>query len=367
MRLTKSISFRYSIFFSCIVTLIFFFLVWAIFYPKNVIGIADIAIFLIICFVLSFLLVFLVTYQTLEKPLNSIVQQVQEDHLIHQGITKEKELSMQVLTTTNTLLNELITCKDKIEKLAQNIEQEQPKQALPSEEYLINTEKLASLGQMTAGIVHEINSPLTGIITFAHLMLKRMPQDRVEDIEDLKVIISQAERCSRFVSGLLSFSRQRFSQKNKVKINTLLEDTLSIIKNQMKFQNVDFVIQTDDELPDVVIDENQIQQVFINILINAADAMNERGRITITTQQREINGVKYVEIAFEDTGAGLPKENLDKIFEPFFTTKPRGQGTGLGLAVSNNIIKKHGGYISVSSQEGMGATFFIGLPMQQNL
>ncbi|MCX8028237.1 MAG: ATP-binding protein [Thermodesulfovibrionales bacterium] len=315
--LINSISLKNALIITAILTVIAVLLTCLLFYQKTVISIETILLFSIVFFIISSLITTLRLYFFFEKPL----------------LKDNKDISHQ-----SPHIN-------------------------VSEEYLINTEKLASLGKMAAGIVHEINSPLTGIITFSHLILKRMPKDRLEDIEDLKIIISQAERCSRFVSGLLSFSRQGMSQKDYVNINKLIEDTISILKNQMRFQNINFVVKYDNNLPNILIDENQIQQVFINILLNAADAVNEKGTITITTSTKEIDKKRYVEASFQDTGYGIERQHLDKIFEPFFTTKPKGQGTGLGLAVCNNIVRKHGGYISIRSEQGEGATFFVGLPI----
>lgn len=364
--LINSISFKYALFLTIILSFVLFFLTYLLLYQKKIAGMADILVFMVVSVILVFFSTALTIYFLLEKPLRAGIDKIKAHHVFEPSIAEDKDTTIEISKLAEGIVHALTDCQDKIERLESELQQNQSKMMLPSEEYLINTEKLASLGKMVAGIIHEINSSLTGIITFSHLILKRMPQDKVEDIEDLKVIISQAERCSKFVSGLLSFSRQTISQKNRVQLNTLIEDTLSIIKNQVKFQNISFVMQYDTELPDLMIDENQIQQVFINILINAADAMNEKGKITITTSQKDIDGKRYIEVAFEDTGIGLPKDLIDRVFEPFFTTKPKGQGTGLGLAVCDNIIKRHGGHVSISSQEGKGTTFFIRLPIAKS-
>jgi two-component system NtrC family sensor kinase len=219
---------------------------------------------------------------------------------------------------------------------------------------------------MAAGVAHELNSPLTGIVTFAHLMLKRIPPENKMDIEDLEVIIEQAERCSKIIKGLLGFSRKTTAEKVFVNINTLTESTISMVRNQAKFHNIKFTLNFDDSIPQISTDPNQIQQVFINLLINAADAMNERGQVTVSTRviPDAASGKQHIEIEFTDTGPGIPEEHLGRVFEPFFTTKPVGKGTGLGLAVSYGIIKKHGGNIFVRSETGKGASFHVRLPVE---
>ncbi|MFQ3574438.1 MAG: ATP-binding protein [Thermodesulfovibrionales bacterium] len=361
----RSISFKYGLSISLTLSILFLILAYLFLHQIQTSSVNDIVICMLVFFTLSLILTSSVMYHLLEKPLIRRAEDILRNYTHGASLIGQRDTKVEIPLLIDSILDELIKCKERIEVLTEELETNTAKFVLPSEEYLINTEKLASLGKMVAGIIHEINSPLTGIITFSHLILRRMPPERKEDIEDLQIIISQAERCSRFVSGLLNFSRQGMSQKNMININTLVEDTLSILKNQVKFQNINFVVQLDKELPDILVDENQIQQVFFNILINAADAMAEKGSITVVTSQKEIEGVRYVEVSFKDTGSGLPQELLNEIFKPFFTTKPRGQGTGLGLSVSNNIIKNHGGCILVESEQGKGATFIVRLPITQ--
>jgi two-component system NtrC family sensor kinase len=231
-----------------------------------------------------------------------------------------------------------------------------------AQEELINAEKLASLGRMAAGVAHELNSPLTGIVTFAHLLKDRLPPQDKEAQEDLQVIIEQAERCSKIIKGLLGFSRKAAYEKVELSLNDLLEATLGMVRNQARFHNIQFRIEMAPDLRPVVADPNQLQQVFLNMLINAADAMEERGQITMCTRNIKVDERDFVEVEFTDTGPGIPPEHLGKIFEPFFTTKPVGKGTGLGLSVSYGIVKRHGGDILVRSSPGKGASFFIRLP-----
>ncbi len=284
--------------------------------------------------------------------------------------------------TFNNMTKDIKKYKENMENWTKALEEEIQKKTaeiMKAHDQLINAEKLASLGRMAAGVAHELNSPLTGIVTFAHLMFKRLPPENKQDREDLEVIIEQANRCSKIIKSLLGFSRKATAERVEININTLIDSTISMVKNQAKFHNIKFVLNFDESLPLVHVDPNQIQQVFLNLLINAADAMNERGQITMATRTlgsseetpwfkmgHPQDGKKYIEIEFTDTGPGIPEEYLSKIFEPFFTTKPVGKGTGLGLAVSYGIIKRHGGNITVRSEVGKGASFFIRLPVEED-
>ncbi len=285
------------------------------------------------------------------------------DH--HIEINTRDEMGM-IARTFNQMTQELKADRQKLENWARELEEEvnrKTEEIRRGQEQLFHAEKLASLGRMAAGVAHEINSPLTGIVTFAHLMLKRIPPENKMDREDLEVIIEQAERCSKIIKGLLGFSRAIPSEKTEIDINATIRQTIDIIRNQAKFHNVKIHLDLDPELPRVRGDASQLQQVYMNLMINAADAMNDRGEVHIATREVNDNGKSFVEIEFTDTGPGIPEEYLGKLFEPFFTTKPVGKGTGLGLAVSHGIIKKHGGYIRVKSTPGKGTSFYLRIPV----
>jgi two-component system NtrC family sensor kinase len=318
--------------------------------------------------VISFLLC-LILYNFVTKPISLLVDGMDKlsrgdmDYRIN--LNTKDEIGL-LANSFNSMVDELKQYRDRMENWTKSLEEEVQKKTaeiVRAQEQLINAEKLASLGRMAAGVAHELNSPLTGIVTFAHLMAKRMPPENTQDIEDLKVIIEQAERCSRIVRGLLGFSRRTASEKAKVDINTLIENTLSMVRSQAKFYNITLDVGLDKSIPEVNVDPNQVQQVFLNLLINAADAMEEKGKITISSRMVEDDNARFVELEFTDTGPGIPEDIRSKIFEPFFTTKPAGKGTGLGLAVSYGIIKKHEGQIFVKSETGKGASFFIRLPI----
>lgn len=225
---------------------------------------------------------------------------------------------------------------------------------------LIHSEKLASLGRLAAGVAHEINNPLTGVLTFAHLLSKRVPKDNRWK-EDLGVIVKEATRCKRIIKGLLDFARQTEPEKVWVDINKIIEKSLSLVENQASFQNIKIVKELAPVLPEIMVDANQIHQVFMNIILNAQEAMPEEGFLTVASDL--IDGDQWIEVKFIDTGCGISEENMDKLFDPFFTTKETDKGTGLGLAVSYGIMERHQGTIEVESRLGKGTTFIIKLPV----
>ena len=269
--------------------------------------------------------------------------------------------------TFNTMALDIKKYRERMENWTMSLQDEVDKKTneiVNAQEQIINAEKLASLGRMAAGVAHELNSPLTGVLTFAHLLRSRTPPDRKEDIEDLDVIIEQTNRCSKIIKGMLGFARKGVSEASSININSLLEAVVQMVKNTAKFHNVEVVLELGQDLPRITMDPNQMQQVFLNFLTNAADAMDNNGRITITTRTiSEDPDKKLIELEFTDNGPGILPDNLGKIFEPFFTTKPVGKGTGLGLPVSYGIIKKHGGEIVVRSKVGTGTTFFVRMPI----
>lgn len=225
---------------------------------------------------------------------------------------------------------------------------------------IMESERLAHIGQLAAGIAHEINNPLTGIVTYSHLLLERAKADNGTR-EFLEKIVKQADRCRDIIRGLLDFARQRKPDKRPSSVNRVLEECISLVENQALFHNIRITRNLAPDLPKVFMDPSQIQQVFMNMIINAAEAMNGNGELKLATRHLPADGV--VEIQFSDTGHGIAEEDLDRIFDPFFTTKEVGHGTGLGLAISYGIIKEHKGTITVESQVGKGTTFTIRLPV----
>jgi two-component system NtrC family sensor kinase len=216
-------------------------------------------------------------------------------------------------------------------------------------------------------VAHEINNPLTGIFTFTHLLLRQ--KDLPAEVRsDLETIAQETERVRKIVKGLLDFSRQTELDREPTDVNRLVRFTISLVENQSLIKGVSLNFEPGEGLPQLTLDRNQMQSVLLNIIINALDATEPGGSITITTGMglsASKPDQKGVQIVCTDTGCGIPSENLDKLFDPFFTTKEIGQGTGLGLAVSYGIVDRHGGTIWVESKVGRGSTFTIWLPMEE--
>lgn len=225
---------------------------------------------------------------------------------------------------------------------------------------VMESERLALIGQLAANVAHELNNPLQGIVTYSHLLLEKIPEES-PTTSSVERIATQASRCRDIIRGLLDFSRQRKPDKTICSIDSVLQECVSFVENQATFQNIEIHTSFDEALPKIVVDPSQMQQVFMNMIINAAEAMEKGGKLTLET--RLDSAQEFIEIAFKDTGHGIPEEIKEKIFDPFFTTKEVGQGTGLGLAISYGIIKEHGGTISVESEVDMGTTFVIRLPL----
>jgi two-component system NtrC family sensor kinase len=226
---------------------------------------------------------------------------------------------------------------------------------------LVHTDKIASLGRMAAGVAHEINNPLAGILIYAELLQRDLAGDAVHR-ENIEVIINQTMRCQQIVHRLLDFSRQSLGDRKLFDANDIIQRCVELISHQAFFHNITVIQHLDPFLPQIVGDPGQLQQVVTNLLLNAADAMNGHGQITIAS--RPTLAEDGIVLTFTDTGCGIPSEIRDKIFEPFFTTKPPGKGTGLGLSIVFGVIQRHGGTISADSPPGGGTTFTIRLPLE---
>ena len=236
-----------------------------------------------------------------------------------------------------------------------------------TEAELIRAEKLASVGQLAAGVAHEVNNPLAGVLVYIKLLLKKYEANKLqteETREQLEKIAKETERCSRIIKNLLDFSRQTEVTLRPVDINKVVEATLSIIGHQISLDNIRVEKNLCVPLPLIRLDFDQIEQALMNIMLNAAQAMPDGGDLTITTSlaKRVRIGDSFrnaIRIDISDTGVGIAKENIDKLFTPFFTTKEKGKGVGLGLSVVHGIIERHHGKIEIESDPGAGTTFSI--------
>ncbi len=224
---------------------------------------------------------------------------------------------------------------------------------------LFQSEKLASLGRLAAGVAHEINNPLTSILLYGNLMREKLEQEHPL-ANSLNYILEDAERCKDIVKNLLAYSRQTRPAKNVFYLNSLISESLRLIRDQKLFMNINIIKELDDCQILVNADKNQLCQVLINLIINAIDAMDGRGTLTLRTyRDRQVNKAY---IAITDTGSGIPQENLSKVFDPFFTTKEVGKGTGLGLSMAYGILEENHGRISIQQTGPEGTTILLELP-----
>ena len=229
-----------------------------------------------------------------------------------------------------------------------------------TQEQLLHSEKLASLGQLAAGVAHELNNPLGTILLYTGTIAKERGEDDPEH-ESLKMILDETQRCKRIVSDLLNFARQNQVIAQLTDLHAILRELIDLIPRHLTTTSITFQKELDLKLPMIEADPSQIRQVILNLMINAIEAMPDGGTLTLRTRG-ESN--KTVTVEVEDTGVGIPEENLGKLFIPFFTTKPIGKGTGLGLAIAYGIVKMHRGQITVRSKEGHGSVFSINLPVK---
>jgi two-component system NtrC family sensor kinase len=313
----------------------------------------------------------IILYKIVSKPVSELahgMKMVAEGNLDYSVKIYSRDEIGLLAEAFNSMTKDIRASRYKMEEWTRTLEEEVAKKTeeiRKTHASLVQTEKLASLGRMAAGVAHEINNPLTGVVTFAHLLLKRVPPDS-EEAQDINIIIEQADRCARIIKNLLMFARAGSTEKGEVNINDVLNKAIFMLKNQEKFYNIKFRIDQDTSPLITFGDFSQFQQIFLNMLINAADAMNERGTITVVSRKMVENGRPYVEVEFTDTGCGIKKEDMSKLFEPFFTTKPAEKGTGLGLSVSHGIVSQYGGNIKVESKEGEGTSFFVRLPLKED-
>ena len=220
------------------------------------------------------------------------------------------------------------------------------------------TDRLAALGSLTAGLAHEIRNPLVAVNTFLQLLPERF-EDKEFREEFLKLTTSEVERITNLVTNLLNFAKPSEPKLSKTDVNEVIEKVIDFIRVTAKKKGV--IINTKlEKIPQAMLDEEQIKQVFLNIFLNAIEAISNEGSILVTSRSIQKNGLEYVQVEIEDTGKGIPKRILDQIFDPFFTTKEK--GSGLGLSISHQIVQEHNGFIEVESKLGEGTTFFVNLP-----
>lgn len=295
------------------------------------------------------------------RKLEKIAGNISEGNYKHEFILKGPLEIEHLASSLDTMAKQLDAEKRELEEWGNTLEKkvnERAEEMKKIHSQLFRSEKLASLGKLAAGVAHEINNPLTGILTNSSLLLEDLEMDDPRR-EDVDVMVKETMRCREIVKRLLDFAKQSKPQKRLANINALIDNIILLVRNQTSFRNITIEKQLTDDIPDVLVDPDQIQQVFINIILNAAEAMTKGGKLKIRsalTSDRQ-----SIVVSFADTGAGIPEPVRERIFDPFYTTKEH--GTGLGLSISYGIIEQHGGTITVDSMVGEGSTFTIQLPV----
>ncbi|OGW18646.1 MAG: hypothetical protein A2X56_13955 [Nitrospirae bacterium GWC2_57_13] len=267
---------------------------------------------------------------------------------------------------TGTIVTRRVELEEALKQYTVELEDKVDKgtaKAKKLEEQVLHSEKLAALGRLAAGVAHEIGNPLTSISTFAQL-LREMATDEFSK-SSLDVINNHIQRITDIVRQMSTFSRPDTTNVKYAQLNDIMRNALDLMRFDKRMKdNIDIDVQTDPDLPKTMVDEGQMNQVFVNIILNAFDAMPDGGRLTVTTEQgKDDQDGDAVVIRFADTGIGIAQEDIEKVFDPFFTTKEAGKGTGLGLAVSYNIVKSYQGDIRIKSEPGKGTTFTVTLPV----
>jgi two-component system, NtrC family, sensor kinase len=287
---------------------------------------------------------------------------------------RSRELD-ELADSFNRMRERLTTTVAELNNMAQTLEvkvAERTEQLQAAQRKLIQTDRLASLGQLAASVAHEINNPISGVLNLSMLLERLMangnfPSGREAEFRKyLGQISTETSRVGRIVSDLLAFSRRSKPQRAPADLNKLVRTTLGLVGHKLRLSNTETVVELEDHLPPVECDSSQIQQVILNLVLNGAEAMVSKGGGKLTIRTRLMPDDQSVELRVQDAGEGIPAENLPKIFDPFFTTKAEGKGVGLGLAVLYGIVKAHEGEVDVTSQRNEGTTFSVTLPLKSN-
>lgn len=310
------------------------------------------------------MLVTILTHYLVDIPVQRLVR---HSELVSQGdlesrvpVSSRDELG-ELSEAFNYMTENLSRSDRELKGWADSLEnkvEERSQEIMRMEEQLRRSEKLASLGTLSAGVAHEINNPLTGILLFASIMKSDKKLDPAL-LPDVERVISETQRCSCIVKDLLEFSKESLPEKEVVSLDAILDEVVTFFHKQPDFSNIVIRKNYGCNLPPIKVDPNQIRQVLMNLVINAGHAMPSGGALDISTY-RSADG-KNICASIKDSGNGIPEENLSRIFDPFFTTKSN--GTGLGLSISYGLIENNGGKIEVKSRVGEGATFIVKLPV----
>ena len=310
----------------------------------------------------------------LGEPLRALkegTQRIGSGELGYQIRLKSSGELRDLANSFNTMSCQLHEARGEIDAWTHTLErrvEEKTRQLSGAQEEMLRVERMASIGKLAAVVAHEINNPLAGILTYSKLLKKRLGRESNADPENISMLDlmeSESRRCGEIVKNLMTFARPTSMNREPADLNVVIDRCVRLVQHQLDLRNIELHVETDQCLPSVRCDLGQIEQVMLALVMNAIDALANGGNLTLASRR----GPKPEEVQLEvrDDGMGMPPEVLANMFEPFFTTKEHGRGLGLGLAISRNIVDRHGGRIDVASEPGRGTTFTITLPMQSNL
>jgi two-component system, NtrC family, sensor kinase len=315
----------------------------------------------------------LLLMMTVRRPVKRLIEGTRElasGNLNHEIPVNSKDELGVLAESFNTMTRELKTAHDEITEWSETLEEKvrQKTEALKkTQSQLIQIEKMASLGKLSASVAHELNNPLEGILTYAKLIAKRLRNRKElseimqEMLDDIELIISETERCGNIVKNLLLFSRKQVGDFETVPVKQIIDKATRLVQHHLKISTTELEVQYPDEEIQVYCNANQIQQALIALFVNAVEAMPDGGTLTVSVEKSKDGDTILIKIS--DTGMGIREEDLPHIFEPFFTKKKDGKGVGLGLSIVYGIIERHGGHITVDSKLREGTTFTISLPV----
>jgi two-component system NtrC family sensor kinase len=327
-----------------------------------------ITIYGIVLMVGASVFVYLILRKLVMKPVSSLshaMDRVAEGDL-NQNVTLASQDEMALLAKTfNAMTKDLRAAKEKMDNWTETLEKEvaaKTDELKRSQGKLVQAEKLASLGRLTSDVAHEIRNPLTALGGFAHRLYKIATGAKEREYSE--VIIDEVEKLEKILRNVLTFSRDARLHLERHTIKDVVRDSVKLYNEPCAEQSINMRIMLGENLPEVLIDRDQVRQALNNLIANAIDAMPEGGTLTIGAGEENVHNVPFVFLKISDTGKGIPQDKLSQIFEPFFTTKAIGHGTGLGLSISRKIVEEHGGFISAESAEGKGSTFTLYFPYQ---
>jgi len=276
----------------------------------------------------------------------------------------------ELANSFNTMSCQLDEAHGEINAWARTLEErvkQKTRELRGAQEEMLRVERMASIGKLAAVVAHEINNPLAGILTYAKLLKKRLsraPEPNAENVSMLDLVESESRRCGEIVKNLMTFARPTSMNREPSELNSVIDRCVRLVQHQMKLKNIELHPNFEKDLPLVRCDPGQIEQVILALVMNAIDAMPNGGNLTLSS--RKGPDAEHIQVEVRDDGVGMPPDVLANMFEPFFTTKEHGRGLGLGLAISRNIVDRHGGRIEVASEPGRGTAFTITLPLQSN-